>query len=81
MVDYLFILLGALADCVTKYYSTRKLLPLLRNNRMRNQGSVRTNDGMTKALLLVGKSMTKNNRELHNQCSIIEIHSLNRTVQ
>ena len=38
------------------------------------------NDGKTKASSLVGKFMTKNNRTLCSQHSIIEIHSLNRTV-
>ena len=39
------------------------------------------NDGKTKASSMVGKSMTKNNRKLHSQHSMVEIHSLNRTVQ
>ena len=38
--------------------------------------SVRTNDGGTKASLLVGEYMTKSNRKLCSQCSIIEIHSI-----
>ena len=38
------------------------------------------NDGRTKASLGVGKSMTKTKGSLRSQRSIIEIHSLNRTV-
>ena len=38
------------------------------------------NNKITKALLGVGKSMTKTKGSLHSQHSIIEIHSLNRTV-
>ena len=38
------------------------------------------NDERTKALLGVGKSMTKTKGSLHSQRSIIEIHSFNRTV-
>ena len=38
------------------------------------------NDERTKASFGVGKSMTKTKRSLRSQRSIIEIHSLNRTV-
>ena len=38
------------------------------------------NDDRTKASFGVGKSMTKTKGSLHSQRSIIEIHSLNRTV-
>ena len=38
------------------------------------------NDERTKASFGVGKSMTKTKGSLHSQRSIIEIHSLNRTV-
>ena len=38
------------------------------------------NDKRTKASFGVGKSMTKTNGSLRSQRSIIEIHSLNRTV-